>query len=73
LTQAECDQLRAACSKNPRDKAIIELLLQTGIKLSELTRLTLNGIDLDLDKVGEKEAGSIRILGSRGKKGRMFR
>src|SRR6266511_1125973 len=39
LTHAECDQLRLACAASPRDRAIIELLLQTGIKLSELTGL----------------------------------
>jgi len=37
LTQTECDQLRNACANSVRDKAIIELLLQTGIKLSEIT------------------------------------
>jgi len=72
LTQVECDRLRAACADNPRDRAIIELLLQTGIKLSELTQLTLNDIDLDeSDKAGEAQHGFIRILGNRGKKERM--
>src|SRR6188474_472346 len=32
LMQVECDRLRNACANNPRDSAIIELLLQTGIK-----------------------------------------
>src|SRR5215210_3411489 len=35
LTQVECDRLRKACTGSPRDFAIVELLLQTGIKLSE--------------------------------------
>src|SRR5215213_8617687 len=73
LTQSECDRLRTACLANPRDRAIIELLLQTGIKLSELTRLTLNDIDLDkLSGTGESQMGFIRILGTRGKQDRMF-
>jgi site-specific recombinase XerD len=73
LTQVECDQLRAACSESVRDSAIVELLLQTGIKLSELTRLTLNDIDLDKsDGGGNSQWGDIRILGKRGKKERMI-
>jgi site-specific recombinase XerD len=72
LTQLECDRLRAACSANLRDRAIIELLLQTGIKLSELTRLTINDVDLDQpDTPNEKQLGFIRILGSRSKKERL--
>ena len=69
LTQTECDRLREACADNPRDRAIVELLLQTGIKLSELTKLTLS--DIELDTVGEK-LWFIRIIGSRGKKGRII-
>src|SRR5687768_4860352 len=67
LTQTECDKLRNACADSPRDRAIIELILQTGIKLSELVRLTLNDLQLD-----EKDQGFMRILGSRGKKERMI-
>jgi len=67
LTQTECDQLRLVCAGNLRDKAIIELLLQTGIKLSELVHLTLNDIQLD-----EKDSGFVRVLGSRAKKERMI-
>src|SRR5687767_8423174 len=67
LTQTECDKLRIACAGRPRDRAIIELIMQTGIKLSELVHLTLNDIQLD-----EKERGFMRILGSRGKKERMI-
>jgi integrase/recombinase XerD len=71
LTQAECDQLRAACITNPRDKAIIEVLLQTGIKLSELTSLTLNDVDVgNSDEAGGIQNGFIRILGRRSKKER---
>jgi site-specific recombinase XerD len=73
LTQVECDRLRDVCADNPRDRAIVELLLQTGIRLSELTRLTLNDIDLnESSKAGEAQHGFIRILGNRGKKERMI-
>ena len=67
LTQMECNKIRKACANSPRDLAIIELLLQTGTKLSELAHLTLDDIQLD-----EKEDGFVRILGSRGKKQRMI-
>jgi integrase/recombinase XerD len=68
LTQAECDQLLSACADNSRDTAIIELLLQTGIRLSELVHLTLNDIELErIIETGEKHYGFIRIQGGRGK------
>ena len=67
LTQTECDKLRKACADNPRDRAIIELLLQTGIRLSELVHLTSSDVQLD-----EKESGFIRILRTRGKKERLI-
>lgn len=65
LTQAECNRLRNACAGNSRDRAIIELFFQTGIKLSELTHLTLDDIEL-----ADKQNGFMRIQGSRGKKER---
>jgi integrase/recombinase XerD len=67
LTQSECNKLRNACADNPRDTAIIELLLQTGITLSELVNLTVDDIQL-----GEKDRGFIRVFGSRGKKERLI-
>jgi site-specific recombinase XerD len=67
LTQSECNKLRNACADNPRDAAIIELLLQTGITLSELVNLTIDDIQL-----GEKDQGFIRVSGNRGKKERLI-
>jgi integrase/recombinase XerD len=67
LTQSECNKLREACADNPRDRAIIELILQTGITLSELVNLTVDDIQL-----GEEGRGFIRIRGSRGKKERLI-
>src|SRR5215208_2681925 len=67
LTQTECDQLRDACVNSVRDRAIIELLLQTGIKLSEITNLTLNDVQLgNRSETQERKIGFIRI-GGRGK------
>jgi integrase/recombinase XerD len=68
LTQTECDRLRNACASSPRDRAIVELLLQTGIKLSELVHLTLNDIEIGEAAYG----GSMRVTGSRGKKDRII-
>ena len=48
LTRAEYQRLIDACAGNPRDTAIVMLLLQTGIRLSELVRLKLADIDLPL-------------------------
>jgi site-specific recombinase XerD len=70
LTQAECNRLREACAGSQRDKAIVELLLQTGIKLSELTRLTID--DVEFESINEKVNGYIRVVGSRSKKDRLI-
>lgn len=67
LTQSECNRIRKACEGNTRDRAIIELLLQTGIKLSELTHLTIDDVEL-----GEKQNGYMRIKGGRGKEERII-
>lgn len=67
LTQTECNRVRGACAENPRDRAIVELLLQTGITLSELVNLTINDNQLEQD-----DRGFIRIPGSRGKKERLI-
>jgi site-specific recombinase XerD len=67
LTQSECNRLRDACSINPRDRAIIELFFQTGIKLSELTHLTLDDIEL-----GDNQKSFMRLKGNRGKKERVI-
>jgi site-specific recombinase XerD len=73
LTQTECDQLRNACADSRRDSAIIELLLQTGIKLSQLIDLTLNDVEFDeTEKTGDKQKGFMRITSSRGKKERLI-
>jgi integrase/recombinase XerD len=67
LTQTECDQLRNACANSVRDKAIIELLLQTGIKLSEIINLTLNDVQLvNTNQIQAGNSGFIRV-GGRGK------
>ena len=44
---------------NPRDRAILELLYGSGLRVSELTGLDVDDVDL--------EAGSVRVLGKGGK------
>jgi site-specific recombinase XerD len=70
LTEAEFRRLQDACRFHPRDQAIIELFLQTGMRLSELARLTLADLDLPA-RVGREKGnvGSVHILG-KGRKDR---
>jgi integrase/recombinase XerD len=71
LTQTEYTRLLEACSLNPRDFAIISLLLQTGMRLSELTNLRT--FDFELLQAIDSELGStgtIRIIKGGGRKSR---
>jgi integrase/recombinase XerD len=52
LTEAECTRLLAAVQHEPRDHTIILVLLQTGLRLSELSRLRLDDVTLELERVG---------------------
>jgi len=58
LSAAEYQRLLRAASHNARDAAIIELFLQTGMRLSELAKLTLLDIEIpkritqDIDTMG---------------------
>jgi site-specific recombinase XerD len=67
LTQKEYLRLLKACGSNERDRAIIEILLQTGIRLSELTRLNISDVELPDESRGKaKEMGSIHIRAKKG-------
>ncbi len=46
LTEAEYRRLRTAAADHPRDSAIIELVLQTGLRLSEIAHLTISDVIL---------------------------
>jgi site-specific recombinase XerD len=64
LTEAEYTRLRAAASDNARDGAIVELVLQTGIRLLEIAHLRL--VDIVLPHRTSDAAlavGSMRIIG----------
>ena len=58
LTDLECEQLRDAC-KNSRDKAIVDVLLSTACRVSELVSI----------KISDIEGNKVEILG----KGQKYR
>src|SRR6266700_1985631 len=60
LRPDEYARLLSAAGSNPRDFAILQLFLQTGIRVSELVNLTLSNVDmenkvLNVDGKGSKE------------------
>jgi integrase/recombinase XerC len=68
LTEAEYQRLLRVCSHKPRDAAIIELFLQTGMRLSELARLQLHDIDIPKRITPEPDnMGSVRVRRKGGK------
>src|SRR5688572_2549391 len=69
LTQSECNKLRSVCVEIPRDTAIIELILQTGIKLSELVHLTVN--DIEIQDSGRLK-GFMQVKGSASRRERII-
>jgi site-specific recombinase XerD len=73
LTKSEYERLLEAASCNPRDFALIQLLLQTGIKLSELIRLTIGDIEFPSKISPETTAtGYVNIRGSERQKARIL-
>jgi integrase/recombinase XerD len=70
LTQSEYQRLLKACEQNVRDNAIIEMLLQTGIRLSELVRIRLSDIDIPAQEEQEGGMGQVTIIGGGGRKSR---
>jgi site-specific recombinase XerD len=70
LSVAEYQALLRACSHHSRDAAILELLLQTGIRLSELVGLQLSDVELPGRITKEVETvGRLHIL-AKGRKTR---
>jgi integrase/recombinase XerC len=73
LTKPEYERLLQAASHNPRDFAFIQLLLQTGIKLSELTQLTIKDAELPSDlEHAQNNTGYLHIRGSERQKRRVL-
>ncbi len=66
FTPDDLRQLLAACSATPagaRDRAVLITLLDTGLRVSELVRLTLDDVDLETQRV--------RVLHAKGNKQRV--
>jgi integrase/recombinase XerC len=67
LTETEYRQLQLVVSQDvslsgTRDSAIIELLLQTGLTLSEVARLTTANLDLPLTRAQDGPPGTVQVL-----------
>ena len=68
LSEEEYRRLLRACSHHARDAAIIEVFLQTGMRLSELSRLTLADVELPKRITRDIESmGSARVQRKGGK------
>ena len=71
LTRSEHQRLQKSCEQNIRDTAIVELLLQTGIRLSELTHLRVSDIDISVPEAQEdSQTGLVTIISGGGRKSR---
>ena len=51
LTQMEYRALRDACKEDSRMASVIELLLQTGMRISEVANLTIQNLDFQKDAI----------------------
>ena len=68
LSESEYKELLRACSHSPRDAALIELLLQTGMRLSEVAGLTWADVELPAKVTPEpNNVGYARITRKGGK------
>jgi len=58
LSKVEYRALRDACKGDPRMAAVVELLLQTGMRISELAALTIDDIDFERNVITIKAQNS---------------
>lgn len=73
LTEEEYKRLQLVVANEPRDAAIIELLLQTGIRLSELAKLTINDITLPTKiNADPGNTGELVVRQGKGRKDRVL-
>lgn len=71
LTEVEYQRLLVAARHHPRDLAILELFLQTGIRRNELATLLLNDIELPAKfPRGERVMGVLHVRSGKGRKER---
>jgi site-specific recombinase XerD len=65
---ADYQRLLRECSHKPRDAAVIEVFLQTGIRLSELAKLQLTDVEIPKRITPDPDnMGSIRVKRKGGK------
>lgn len=62
LTEAEYRSLQEACRDHQGDRAIIELFLQTGLRLSEVANLALLDVQVPTDG-NPSSIGAVRVKG----------
>lgn len=62
LAEHEYEALRQACDSHLRDRALIELFLQTGLRLSEVASLTLADLQLPSEPI-EGCIGAVTVTG----------
>lgn len=68
LSETEYQRLLGACAHNPRDTAMVQLFLQTGMRLAELTRLTLDDVEIPKRITADPEnTGIVQIRRKGGK------
>ncbi|HSH82042.1 MAG TPA: tyrosine-type recombinase/integrase [Herpetosiphonaceae bacterium] len=68
LSEEEYRRLLRACSHHARDAAIVEVFLQTGMRLSELAHLRLTDVELPKRITRDLESmGSVRVQRKGGK------
>jgi integrase/recombinase XerD len=71
LTEAEYQRLLAAARHHPRDLAILELFLQTGIRRSELANVLVTDVELPAKfPRGERVIGVLHVRSGKGRKER---
>jgi integrase/recombinase XerD len=64
LSEEEYKRLQEACRVHPRDQAIVELFLQTGIRVSELSSLKHSDVTVPARVSSDKaHAGSVLVRG----------
>lgn len=72
LSESEYRALLDASSQNPRDTALIQLFLQTGLCLSEVARLTIDDIELPERITPDAEdSGWVHVHRNRGRQDRV--
>lgn len=71
LSEREYKQLQLCVANRPRDAAIIELFLQTGMRLSELANLQVTDIELPT-KLSKETVGHVFIRRGKGRKDRVI-